>query len=233
MSDKVTLTVEERSVVGKKVKQLRKEGLVPGVMYSQGVESKSIMAPTNQATKVWRAAGKHHPIELTLGTKKQLAMIKSADIDPVKHLLRHLSLHIIKQNEKVETEVPVKVIGEGETPAEKAGLVVLQALEAVEIQALPAKLPDFLQVPGDKLVEPGDHLTVADIMPVEGVEIHTEPGIVVVTVYEPGALAAQNDAAGGGANEETEVEAENGAAEESGEEDTEAASEAPKEGEKP
>jgi len=57
MSDKVTLTVEERSVVGKKVKQLRKEGLVPGVMYSQGVESKSIMAPTNQATKVWRAAG--------------------------------------------------------------------------------------------------------------------------------------------------------------------------------
>jgi large subunit ribosomal protein L25 len=211
MGDKVVLTVEERNVLGKKVKQLRREGLVPAVVYGGEMEAVSVMAPANIATKVWRAAGKHHPIELTMGAKKQLAMIKSADIDPVKHLLRHLSLHVIKQNEKVETEVPVKIIGEGETPAEKAGLVVLQALETVEIQALPAKLPDFLEVPGDKLAVPGDHLIVADIIPADGVEIHTESSIVVASVYEPGALAAQNDAAAGGATDETEVATENGA----------------------
>jgi large subunit ribosomal protein L25 len=210
MGDKVVLTVEERKILGKKVKQLRKEGMVPGVVYGHDAVSRTVMAPANVATKVWRQAGKHHPIELMIGSKKQLAMIKSADVDPVKHSLRHLSLHIIKSNEKVETEVPVKVTGEGETPAERAGLVVLQQLEAISIKALPAKLPDFLEVPGEKLVEQGDHVTVADIVPVDGVEIDAELEAIVATVYEPSALQAANDAAGGDADEDMEVEAENG-----------------------
>lgn len=210
MGDKVTLTVEERTILGKKVKRLRKEGFVPAVVYGAGVAAQPVMAPAGVAVKAWHSAGKHHPVELTIGKKKQLVMIKSAEIDPVKHNLRHLSLHVINSNEKVETEVPVKVTDEGQTPAERAGLVVLQALEAVEIQALPANLPDFLAVPGEKLAEPGDHVTVADILPVSGVEILSEPEIVVATVYEPSALAAANDAAGGTADEDTEVEAENG-----------------------
>lgn len=120
MGDKVVLTVEERDVLGKKVKQLRKQGMVPGVVYGQDMDAVAVMAPAPVAAKAWREAGKHHPVELTIGTKKRLAMIKSADVDPVKHRLRHLSLHVVRQNEKVETEVPLKVKGEGETPAEKS-----------------------------------------------------------------------------------------------------------------
>ena len=223
MGDKVVLTVEERKVLGKKVKQLRKQGLIPAVVYGQDMDATPVMAPAQVATKAWRNAGKHHPVELTIGSKKRLAMIKSADLDPVKHRLRHLSLHVVKQNEKVETEVPIKVANEGETPAEKAGLVVLQALEVATIQATPANLPDFLEVPSDKLVEPGDHVNVSDIVPADGVTVLTEPEIVVASVYEPGALAAQNEAAAGEATDETEVEAENGG--EEGEANAEAGAE--------
>lgn len=210
MGDKVVLTVEERTILGKKVKQLRKEGIVPAVVYGADFASKAVMAPANLATKAWHTAGRHHPIELTIGKTKKLAMIKSAEVDPVKHSLRHLSLHVVKSNEKVDTAVPVKVTGEGETPAERAGLVVLQALETVEIQALPAKLPDFLEIPGEKLAETGDHVTVADITPADGVTVMTDPEIVVASVYEPSALAAANEAAAGDAEDESEVEAENG-----------------------
>lgn len=231
MGDKIVLTVEERTVLGKQVKRLRKEGKIPGVMYGQSEAAQPIMAPANLATKAWHTAGKHQPVEVMVGKKKRLVMIKSADIDPVKHTLRHLSLHVIKQNEKVTTEVPVKVSEEEQTPAERAGLVVLKAIETVEIQALPAKLPDFLEVPSEKLIEPGDHVTVADIKPVDGVEILTEPEIVVASVYEPSALAAANDAAGGDATEETEVEAENGSEEETPATETEG--EGTQEGDKP
>jgi large subunit ribosomal protein L25 len=210
MGEKIILTVEERTVLGKKVKQLRKEGFVPAIVYGGEMESTAVMAPAVVAEKAWRDAGKHHVIELTLGGKTRLAMIKSADIEPVKRRLRHLSLHVVKQNEKVETEVPVRVRGEGETPAEKAGFVVLKTIESVEVAALPNSLPDFMEVPGDKLTEPGHHLTVADIIPRDGVEVLSEPEQIVVTVYEPGALAAANDAAGGDATEETVVTAENG-----------------------
>jgi len=211
MGDKISLTVEERKVLGKKVKQLRKAGIVPGIIYGHDVASVAVEAPAVEALKVWRSAGKHHVIELTLDGKKRLAMIKSADIEPVKHKLRHLSLNIVKQNEKVETEVPIRVTGEGETPAEKAGLVILQAIETAQVSALPANLPDFVEVPGDKLVEAGDHLTIADIVVPAGVEILSEPEQLIVTVYEPSALAAANDAAAGEATDVSEVDAENGA----------------------
>lgn len=210
MGDKVLLSVEERKVLGKKVKQLRREGKVPAIVYGQDFEATPVMVDAVVATKAWRDAGKHHVIELTVAGKKRLAMIKSADFAPVKHTLRHLSLHVVKQNEKVETEIPVKVSGEGETPAEKAGLVVLQTIEAVQVSALPNDLPSAVEVPGDKLVEAGDHVTVADIKPISGVTLMAEPEQIVATVYEPSALAAANDAAGGDATEETEVEAENG-----------------------
>lgn len=213
MGDKVALSVEERKVLGKKVKQLRKEGKVPAIVYGQDFEATPVMVDAVVATKAWRDAGKHHVIELTVLGKKRLAMIKSADFAPVKHTLRHLSLHVVKQNEKVETEIPVHVSGEGETPAEKAGLVVLQTIEAIEVSALPNDLPDEVIVPGDKLVEAGDHVTVADILPINGVAILAEPEQIVATVYEPSALAAANDAAGGDATDESEVEAENGAEE--------------------
>lgn len=216
MGDKITLVAEDRTVVGKKVKQLRKQGLVPGVVYGHDVPATPISVPAVAATKAWHTAGKHHVVEVTIGGKKQLTMIKSADLDPVKHSLRHLSLFAVKQNEKVEAEIPLKVAGEGETPAEKAGLVVLKALEAVQVQALPAALPDFLEVPGDRLAEAGDHLTVADITPIKGVEILTDPEVVVVSVYEPSALAAQNEAAAGTAEEGEEPEAENGGEETEG-----------------
>lgn len=213
MGDRIALSVEERSVLGKKVKQLRKEGKVPAVVYGQDFAPTPVMVDTVIATKAWRDAGKHHVIELTVAGKKRLAMIKSADFAPVKHTLRHLSLHIVKQNEKVETEVPVHITGEGETPAEKAGLVVLQTIETVAVSALPNDLPPAVEVLGEKLTEAGDHLTVADIKPINGVTVLAEPDQLIVTVYEPSALAAANDAAGGDATEETEVPAEHGAPE--------------------
>lgn len=211
MGEKVVLTVEERNVIGKKVKQLRKQGFVPAIVYGSEMEPVAVQAETVAATKAWRTAGKHQPVEITIGGKTRLAMIKSADLQPVKRSLRHLSLHVVKQNEKVETEVAVHVTNAGETPAEKAGLVVLKTIETVQIAALPKSLPDAVEVPGEKLAEAGDHVTVADILPIDGVTVLSDPDQIVATVYEPGALQAANDAAGGDAVDETVVDAENGA----------------------
>ncbi|HEU5187125.1 MAG TPA: 50S ribosomal protein L25 [Candidatus Saccharimonadales bacterium] len=216
MGEKVKLTVEERSVTGKKVARLRKEGLVPAVMYGNDVAAKSVMAPSMLVQKVWHAAGKRQPIELTLGHTKRLAMIKSADIDPVKHKVRHLSLHVVKQNEKVDAEVPIKIkLSEGndETPAERAGLVVLTTVESVPVRALPNNLPEALEFDGEKLTEEGQHATIADLIVPEGVEVDAEPDQVIASVTSTAALAAANEALAGEAESEADVPAENGAVE--------------------
>lgn len=220
ISNQVSLALTERTIAGKAVKTLRRQGYVPAVVYGNNFEPRNVMIEQLTVTKAYRTAGKHHPIELHIGKQKRLAMIKSVDTDPVKHTLRHLAFHVIKQNEKVETEVPIVITSEGQTPAERAGLVVLTTVETVAVSALPANLPDNIAAPGDKLAEAGDKLTVADLDIPEGVTILSEPEQVIAAVYEPSALAAKHEEQAGGAETEQqqEVPAENGAAEEASKE---------------
>lgn len=223
MGEKVVLEVKQRELVGKKVSKLRKQGLVPGVVYGEHIKSKAVEASYIDVQRVWRAAGRRQPIELSVDGAKHLAMIKSADIDPVKHRIRHLGLHIVNRNEKVETEVPVKIkLDEGNevTPAERAGLVVLTALEKVEVEALPGDLPEAIYVNGEVLAEEGQHVSVSDLIVPKGVTVLTDPEIVIATVYEPSAIAAQNEEAAGEAESVADVEADNGAAEAPTEEKT-------------
>lgn len=215
MGDKINVTLDVRDQQGKKVAHLRKEGIVPGVIYGQGFAPILVQSPYQTLEKVVRAAGKHTPVHVTIDGKKKIAMIKDVDRDPVKARIRHVSLHAVKANEAVTAEVPIRLAGEGESGAEKAGLVVLQAIESIEIKAKPADLPEFLEVSITGLATTEDKLTLEDITLPSGVEfadVEQDIDLVVANVYEPAALQAANDAAGGDAEEadaET-VEAENG-----------------------
>ncbi|USN96889.1 MAG: 50S ribosomal protein L25 [Candidatus Nomurabacteria bacterium] len=198
----ITLQLSSREVSGKKVVKLRKQGLVPSVVYGGKSEPLSTQSGLVETTKVAHQAGKHSPVHLVIDGKKKLAIIKDIDIDPVKHQVRHVAFHTIKQNEAIVTEVPIHLVGVGESVAEKAGLVVLQALEHVEIKAKPADLPEALELSVAELATDEDKLTLGDIKLPEGVEFadHEQNlDLVIANVYEPGALQAQNEAAAGDA----------------------------------
>lgn len=212
MGEKFELTVQKRTVTGKKVANLRRDGMVPAVVYGNDFAAQSVMAQEVPITKAVKTAGKHQPVELDIDGAKRLAMIKTTDFDPVKRKLRHVAFHVVNQNEEVETMVPVVIAGIGETAAEKAGLVVLTTIDEVEVKALPNALPDQLEVPGEKLTGVSDHVTVADIVVPKGVTIMSDPEQIVATVYEPSALQAANEAAGGEAEpgDEEKVESDEG-----------------------
>ncbi len=215
MGDKINVTLEVRGQQGKKVAHLRKEGIVPGVIYGQGFDPILVQSPYQILEKVVRAAGKHTPIHVTIDGKKKIAMIKDVDRDPVKARIRHISLHAVKANEAVTAEVPIRLTEEGESEAEKAGLVVLQAIEDIEVKAKPADLPEVLEISTLSLKSTEDRLTLSDITLPQGVEfadVELDLELVVANVYEPAALQAANDAAGGDAEEADadSVESENG-----------------------
>lgn len=215
MGDKINLSLDVREAQGKKVASLRKEGLVPGVIYGQGLDPILVQSPYNVLEKAVREAGKHTPVHVTVDGKKKITLIKDIDRDPVKSRIRHVSFHAVKASDVVTAEVPIVLTGEGESEAEKAGLVVLQAIERVEIKAKPASLPESLEVSIARLATTDDKLTFADITLPEGVEFadaELDTELVVANVYEPAALQAANDAAGGDAEEADAdaVESENG-----------------------
>jgi len=214
----LVLKLDERKVGGKKVAKLRHDGHVPSVMYGGSIKPISTQSQLIETLKIVRAVGKHTPISIEVDGKKHLAIIKSIDFDPVRHELRHLAFHVINQNEKIVTTVQIELDGIGESLAERSGLVILQAIESVEVRALPANLPSSLNLSVALLVTDEDKLTLADIQLPENVEFadhDLDLDLVVANVYEPSALQAANEAAGGDAEAEDAlaVESEEGAKE--------------------
>lgn len=215
MADHITLALQERSVLGKAVKRLRREGQVPGVIHDHGRPSIHVQAEYQAAFKVYQEAGRHTPVEVTADGKKYTTLIKRVTFDPRHNSLSHIVFGAVKANEKVDAEVPVRAVyGEEHesSPAERSGLIVLEQLTIVEVKALPKDLPSELTYDGEKLVNIGDQVTVADLDVPEGVSVETGPEHVLATVFEPSALQAANDEAGGAAEPEDagETESEHG-----------------------
>jgi len=211
-SDKITIVADKREVLGKKVKALRDEGILPANIYEKGSDSIAIQMPYLEMVKAWKNAGKNTPIEITIDGKMHFTLIKTVSYDPVKATLTHVSFHAINQNDPVEAEVPVRI--EGDVPAMQQGNFVVKPNKDVVVKAVPANLPDVMIASADTLIEPGDTLKVSDLVLPEGVEMITDLELPIAVVEEPRAVEEP---------EETEeidpadVPTENGGAEDDGE----------------
>jgi large subunit ribosomal protein L25 len=181
----IAVELEERSVVRKGLNTLRNEGKVPAVIHDHGKESIHVMGDFVTLSKIYAAAGKHHPVQLKVAGKQHLALIKDVDYEPTKHRLRHLVFQAIKQNEETTAEIPVVFAEDVLIPAEKLSLLVLKQLDHVEVKALPRDLPDQLVVDPSSLAEVGDSLSVADLKVPAGVTILTDPEVQIAIVEMP------------------------------------------------
>lgn len=211
--NEIILKLDTRSAEGKQVIKLRESGFVPSVVYGGQGNPVSMQSPLVETAKVVHAVGKHTPIYLMIDGKKKLAIIKNIDLNPVGQKLRHIAFHTININDIITTEVPIILIGLGESAAERADLVILQAIEQIEVKAKPADLPESIELSVLNLTTTDDRLTVGDIKLPKGVEfadVDQDLELVIANVYEPSALQAANEAAGGEAEPEDaeKVEAE-------------------------
>ena len=168
--DAIAVELQKRTVLRKGLQGLRASGFIPAVIHDHGKQSIHVMGDTILLSKVYSNAGKHHPVQLTVGKQQHLVLIKDVDFEPAKHRMRHIVFQSIKQDEETEAEVPI-VFKDVEIPAEKLSLLLLKQLDRVQVKALPKDLPDQLVVDPSKLAEVGDHVTVADLEVPEGVTV--------------------------------------------------------------
>ncbi len=208
-TEDIVLKLQKREVLGKGLAKIRKEGFIPAVVHDHGNPSVVVMGVYSDIVKAFLSAGKHHPVELLIDRKKETVIIKDVEIDPVKNLINHVVFQAIRQNEKIETEVPVSMIGD--SPAQKIGLLLIPHMSVVEVEAFPKDLPDKLDLDITSLVEIGDKLTVADLVIPDGVTIISEPESLIVSVEETKAQISEEseveetaEAAAEGASENKE-----------------------------
>ncbi len=182
MSANLSLQAEKREVTGKKVGKLRRDGQVPAVVFERGKDSENISIAEVPLGKMWQEAGKNHVVSLSYGDKKRLVMFKDVSFDPAKGRVSHVAFHAIKQNEAVEAEIPVEIVGE--IPAEKMGYFLVHPLDVINVKALPGDLPEKFELSGETLVEVGDMLKVSDIKVSDKIEILIEADRPIAIVEE-------------------------------------------------
>ena len=209
------LALEKREVTGKKLKDLRATGLIPSVIYGgkEPILSASEYVPTE---KVLNEAGYHSPIDLDVAGKKQMAIVKDVQIDPVSRKIINIEFQAISAKEVVEATTPVVIVGFEESEASKIyHFAMTQAISELDVKAKPADLPKELEIDATGLKEVEDKLTVADIKLPAGVEFadkELDKEQVVASLYDPAAEAEKREAeAEEPAMDAADVPADNGA----------------------
>jgi large subunit ribosomal protein L25 len=217
--NKFVLKAEKRLLTGSKVKQLRRQGIVPANVFGHTVKSQAVQVTAVDFARVYKEAGETSLIWLKIQNEDQErpTLIKALTNHPVTGQRLHVDFHQVNLKEKVSANVPVEVIGENQLV--KDGLAVLDVnLHEIEVEALPTDIPENLVFDISTLTAIGDHFKVSDAKVSSEVTIVTDPEKVVVAIGAP-------------QKEEEPLETEVVEAEVEGE--TPAAEDAPTEGETP
>lgn len=175
------LTVEKRIDTGKAhARQLRATGKIPAIVYGSGKEAMKLMVDTREAARAVAAAGSL--INLAVEGESKTVIIKEIHSDPVRGDLLHLDFHEIDLTKKLETTVPIRVIGEENRPSD--GGVVTTLLWEVAVSCLPTDIPEFIEVDVSEL-ELDNVINVDELGLPAGVEILEELDEAVVKVDIP------------------------------------------------
>lgn len=177
------LVSEKRTVLGKKVKKLRREGIVPANVYGKGLESTAIQVKLEDFQKVYKEVGSTSLIDLDLNGKTHPVLVKNLHQTFPHHIPLHVDFYQVNLKEKVKTMVPIVLSGEPKAVTDKVGLL-LQTLAEVEIEALPEALPEHIEISVEKLAAVDEQLSVEDLKAPEGVEILTAGDQIIAKIGE-------------------------------------------------
>lgn len=190
--DRQKLHASIRSVIGRKVKNLRLQGQLPAVVYGKHLTSQSVTLGADEFVRVYDETGETGLIDLTVDGEVKPVLVHSVALHPLTGLVTHVEFHQVNLREKVHAKVPVVVVGQSPVVASNQGLV-LTILDEVEVEALPTDLPDRLELDVSALTEVDQEFAVKDLVVPSGVTILTDSSQVMVRIGALVTKAAQEE----------------------------------------
>jgi large subunit ribosomal protein L25 len=180
----ITLKAKSRKELGKKVKKLRMQGILPGVLYGSKEKSQHLEIDYKEFDKVYRGAGESSLISLELGEKKFLVLIHQLQLDPIS--LNPIHVDFFQPNLKEEIEANVILVFEGEAPAVKdLGGTFVRNISEIEVRALPQNLPHEIHVDISSLLTFEDSILIKDLKLPEGVKALRDGDDIIALVASP------------------------------------------------
>jgi len=181
----LTLSAKERKVFGRKVKALRKAGLIPAHVFGHNIKTQHISVEEKEFKKIYEEAGETTIVNLKIDSSApRQVLIKGVQTHPLTSQFLHVDFYQVSLKEKVKVEVPLEIVGEAPAVEKKLGLL-LTPVEFLEIEALPQDLPEKIEVDVSKLEKVGDQVTVGDLnIDRKKIEILADQSLVVANIGE-------------------------------------------------
>jgi large subunit ribosomal protein L25 len=184
LMESIQLAVQPRTIVGKQVKSLRNEGLIPAELYGHGTKNVHLSVVAKEFNKVYKLAGSSTMVTLNLGKEKTPVMIHDIYRDSVKGDIMHVDFYQVRMDEKITAHVPFEFVGESPAVKEK-NAVINKSLDGIEVEAFPQDIPHAIVVDLSVLTDFDQSIYVKDLVVPKGVEVQVEGDTVVATATEP------------------------------------------------
>jgi len=179
--EEVLINAEKRNVVGKQVKALRRQGILPGVIYGRHIEAFPIQMDAHDAALILDKLTASSLITIDVDGEKFNVLMRDRQRDVIFGDLLHVDFLVVSLTEKLRATVELKLVGEAPV-ADNPEVVVTQVLNDIEIEAFPQDLPEFIEVDISTLETVDDEITVADLDLGENIAILTDPNETIVSV---------------------------------------------------
>ncbi|KQM15641.1 50S ribosomal protein L25 [Plantibacter sp. Leaf171] len=200
MSEDLKVAAELRESFGKgAARKLRALGKIPAVLYGHGTEPVHVSLPGHQMLLILRKS--NAVLELDIDGKGQLALVKDVQKDPVRQIIEHLDLIVVKKGEKVQVDIPVTIEGES-----AAGTILNQDATTVSLEVEATHIPERVTISVEGLEE-GAQILAGDLELPKGASLITEADVLIVAITVPSAPADEETEAAEAAAEETAAEA--------------------------
>jgi large subunit ribosomal protein L25 len=179
--EKVVITATKRTVIGKKVRALRREGKLPGVLYGHNFEATPISMDLRDATKALMSISSSAIVTISVDGKEHAALVREKQRNYITNILKHVDFQVVSQTEKLRTKVAVVLTGVSGAVKDLNGLIVTN-LDELEVECFPQYLPEHINIDLAKLAHIGDGIFVRDVVVDSNVTIldHADELIVVV-----------------------------------------------------
>ena len=179
--EEVTIKAVKREVTGKQVKALRRQGLLPAVLYGRNFPPTPISLDLRDASHTLSHMTTSALVTVVLDGEKHLALVRERQRDFIRGTLKHIDFQVVSMKEKLRTNVSVVIVGESPAVTDFNGVLVT-GLDEVEVECFPQDLPERIMADVSGLKQIGDAIYVRNLVISEKVEVLEDPNEVVVVV---------------------------------------------------
>lgn len=182
-AEQIELTAERRMLLGKQVKQLRRQGWLPAVMYGHGFDPVPLQFEAKSLSRALAQISGSQLVSIRISGQSQpeMALVRDVQRDPITGMPLHVDFYRVSLTERIRAEIPLTLVKKSPVVERNAG-ILLHGISSIEVECLPSDLVDTIEVDLSTLVEVDQEIAVRDLPIPAGIEVLTDPDEMVVRV---------------------------------------------------